>query len=237
MVASPPHTVAVTPERRDVSVWLQHPLGTVTTATFAGGVWVVIVFTTDWMASHQGLYLAAGLAIAPAFAWLWNWPERLTFDGDRFIRARPLRQDQVLPIREISGVEGGYEVKVGPKVYVMGSDPRQTVALWLGSDDHKLMLRRLGRRLEELDMTRVITNEDTRRAVGIPGGGLRDPWTPKRTIEDCPSCGHDWREHAASGVDAAIDGACGECVYELRGKSRRDRASACRCLAASWEDL
>jgi hypothetical protein len=50
----------------------------------------------------------------------------LTFDGDRFTLGRPLREDQVLA-REISGVEGGYRVHVGPRVYVMGGDPWQTI--------------------------------------------------------------------------------------------------------------
>lgn len=212
-------------------------MSTASTAAFAGVVWLIVVYTADWMVAYEGHYLAAGIVIVPCFAWLWSWPERLTFDGDHFIRRRPLRRDQVLAIREITRVEGGYKFHVGPRVYIMGGEHWPTTELVPGPEDHKLMLRRLGRRLVELDMARVIVNEDTRRAVGIPGGGLRDPWTPKRTIPDCPSCGHDWREHPGSGVDAAVDGACGECVYELRKESRRNRASACRRKAGSWEDL
>jgi hypothetical protein len=55
------------------------------------------------------------------------------------------------------------------------------------------------------------------RSVGILGRSRR-----LRFYRDCPSCGHDWREHPGT---PAIDGSeCGECVYELEHGERPEDA-------------
>jgi hypothetical protein len=190
-------------------------------------VWLFALYNTDWMVRHEALSLLAGAVLVPTFAWMWNWPQRLTFDGDRLVRTPLLRPSQVLRVREISAVEGYYRFHVGPKVSIRGADHLQEVELNPGPNDQKLLLRRLGRRLEQLEMTTVIKDEKTRRVVGIPGGGLRDPWAPRQEISDCPECGHDWREHPGSPIDAAAKGRCGECVVELQSRPRRLRGSAC----------
>lgn len=57
-------------DRRDLSAWLEHPVSTASTAAFAGVVWLIVVYTTDWMVGYEGLYLAAGIGIVSGFAWL-----------------------------------------------------------------------------------------------------------------------------------------------------------------------
>lgn len=217
-----------------MSVWLQHPMNTATTAVFVGVVWLFVVYNTDWMMRHEALSLTAGAILVPGFAWVWNWPQRLTFDGDRLVRTPLLRTSRVLPVRDISAVEAFYGYRVGPKVSIRGADQLQEVEVTPGPNDQSLLLRRLGRRLEQLEMTKVITDEKTRRALGIPGGGLRDPWAPQQETSDCPDCGHDWREHPGSPIDAAVKGRCGERVVELQARPRRIRRSACIRQAGSW---
>lgn len=52
--------------------------------------------------------------------------------------------------------------------------------LQLGATDVNLLFERLGPVLVDLGIDRrVIADEKTRRWLGLAGGGLRDPWTPK----------------------------------------------------------
>ncbi|MGO4604476.1 hypothetical protein [Terrabacter sp. 2YAF2] len=123
--------------------------------------------------------------------------------------------------------------KAGVRVAISGT-PRFQVGLAPGPFEEDLLLRRLGRRLEQLDMTRVIADEKTRRVLGIPGGGLRDPWTPPRDHLPCPSCGHPDYEHGGSPVPAAVKGACAECVYSRMGTPRREQREPCKRQFGSW---
>lgn len=218
-----------------MSLWLVRPMSFVTTALVGSVAWLLVLENTDWMASRDGVFGPIGLAGVVALTWTMNWPQRLTFDGDRFVRKAWLRPPIVLPVKDITDIEGYYMPKVGPKVLIRGRDPHLALDLALGPSDEKLLLRRLGRRLEQLKLTKVIADEKTRRALGIPGGGLRDPWRSEREVQDCPTCGHDWREHPGGPVDAAIKGKCAECVYEMRHRPRREQADSCTRLAGSWQ--
>ena len=219
-----------------MSIWLVRPSSFVTTAVVGCVVWLLVLENTDWMARHDAILGPIGLIAVLALTWMMNWPQRLTFDGDRFVRRAWFRPALVLPVRDITAVAGYYMVKVGPKIAIGGRDPRLALDLTPGPAEEKLMLRRLGRRLEQLDMTKVIADEGTRRALGLPDGGLRDPWTPERHVPPCPACGHDWREHPGAPTDASTKGKCAECVYEAKHGPRRERVTICSAKAGSWKD-
>jgi hypothetical protein len=169
----------------------------------------------------------------PVFAFLWSWPTRLTLTDEELVVSRWLRPDKTLPIDEITTVSTGYLPNAGPRVWVTSS-PGHGIEIPPGSFDANLLLRRLGHRIEQLGKERVIAGEKTRRVLGIPGGGLRDPWSPHRDHLPCPDCDHPDYEHSGSPVPAAVKGACAECLYAQKRSGRRDRRDPCRRAYGSW---
>lgn len=160
------------------SVWSSHPANTAFLIVLGWAMWLFLVVNTDWMARSSGVSLAFGAVLVVVVVWVLEGPERLTFDGHVLRRVRPARQDQSLLLGDITIVEFGYKFKVGPRVFITGGTPRLSFEVDPEDRDGQVLLEALGERLEDLDMTKVIADEATRRALGIPGGGMRDPWTP-----------------------------------------------------------
>ncbi len=220
--------------RPSVSLWLTHPVNGLTLLLIGWVAWPYVGANTSGIKDHPGLFFPLGMLAMPVIAFLWARPTRLTLTHEALIVSSPLRQDRTLRIEDITTVSAGYMPKAGPRIWVTGGQPRQDVEIEPGSFEIDLLLRRLGHRLAQLDKTKVIADEKTRRVLGIPGGGLRDPWTPKRDHPPCPICGHPAYEHANSPVPAAVKGACAECVYDRKKTPRRERAEPCRRQFGSW---
>ena len=226
------HTGPV-PTRPKVSLWLTHPLNGLPLLLIGWVAWPFIVLSTDGLKDHSDLFLALGMFGMPLFALLWSWPEKLTLEDDALRISRPMRADQILPVSEITSIEAHYMPRVGPRVGISGR-LNQQLDIPPGSLEAGVLLRRLGRRVEQLDMTRVIATERTRRLLGIPGGGRRDPWTPTQDHPPCPACGDPALEHPGSPVPAAVKGACAECVYYRKTSRHRARPALCTREFGSW---
>lgn len=227
------HTCPVSRTRPNVSFWLTHPLNGLSLVLIGWVAWPLIGASTDGLKDLPGIFFTLGMLAVPIVAFLWAWPTRLTLTEEALTVSRLLRRDETMLIRDIRTISAGYMPKAGPRVWITGP-PRSAVELPPGSFEADLLLRRLGRRLEQLDKTRVIADEKTRRVLGIPGGGLRDPWTPHRDHLPCPNCDHADYEHPGSPVPAAVKGACAECLFAQKRMPRRDRRNPCRRQYGSW---
>lgn len=216
-----------------VSFWLTHPLNGLSLVLIGWVAWPLFGASTDGLKDHPGLFFPLGMLAVPVVAFLWARPTRLTLTGDILTVSSLLRQDETLLITDITSIDAGYLPKAGPRVWITGPS-RRSLEIDPGSFEAALLLRRLGCRLEQLDRTRVIADEKTRRTLGIPGGGLRDPWTPHQDHPPCPRCGHPAFEHADSPVRAAVKGACAECVYARMTSPRRGRRDPCRHRFGTW---
>jgi len=160
------------------SAWLRHPSNTAFVTVLGWTLWAFVLENTPWLARWDAVLIWVGAAAVVAAAWLLEGPERATFDGDELRRVRPWRKDEVLPVTEINDVGLTYVVKVGWRLFVGGAPPRVAFVIDPDARDVRPMLEALGERLEVLGLTKVVADEKTRRALGVPGGGMRDPWTP-----------------------------------------------------------
>lgn len=51
---------------------------------------------------------------------------------------------------------------------------------------------------------------------------------PRRVVELCPGCGHDWDEHSGGGWAEPGQATCGECGYEV---DHGERTAGDECVA------
>ena len=86
-------------------------------------------------------------------------------------------KSQSIPLADLTQVSGYFRNNAGDFIALQSRE--EGFDLQLGTPDVDQLLARLGPLLVELGIDRtVIADEKTRRWLGLPGGGLRDPWQP-----------------------------------------------------------
>lgn len=127
------------------------------------GWWTLVALAVGWVAVAlvgSRLYAAAEYVLSA---------ESLT--------RRSRGRSETIPLGDITSVSGYFEPRVGDFIAIQGK--AGGFNLQLGGEINGL-LEVLGPRLVDLGRDRqVIRDEKARRWLGLPGGGLRDPWTPK----------------------------------------------------------
>ena len=146
---------------------------------YALGVFVFLSGFPLW--ARVGLLLAGWAGIGAVFRVI-SAAAVYTLTTSELSR-RSRGQVETLPLSELKRVEGYYKVRVGPCMAIQG---RQGVGFELNINPGTTPLfHELGRLLVAAGQDRaVIADERTRRALGIAGGGLRDPWQPPSPKDD-----------------------------------------------------
>ena len=81
-----------------------------------------------------------------------------------------------IALTSLTSVHGYHQPRVGDFIAIQ--DGTDGFSLQLGGEGVNALLEVLGQRLLQLGLDRaVIDDEKTRRRLGLPDGGLRDPWT------------------------------------------------------------
>lgn len=141
-----------------------------------GGIMSLVVWGLPVPGWWNVLALAIGwLAVAVVGSRLYA-PTEYVLSADSLTR-HSRRGSETIELSAITSIYGYYEARVGDFIAVQS----RTVGfdLQLGGEIDAL-LEALGARLVELERDReVIGDEKTRRWLGLSGGGLRDPWSPK----------------------------------------------------------
>jgi len=121
--------------------------------------------------------LVPGGLVVGVVAWLLYPPAKYTLTASAIERSCKGRNESI-PLGDLTEVYGYYRNQVGDFIVLKSRDGG--FDLKLGRQDVDQLLERIGPLLVDLGTDRkVIADEKTRRWFGLPGGGLRDPWTPK----------------------------------------------------------
>lgn len=161
-----------------LTVWDPEPgsalgAGLVYAAVFS----VVVLLLPDPVTGWWNLaVLIPGWAVVGAAAWFMYAPAKYTLDESSLVRTCR-RKRETIPLAEITHVSGHYQVHVGDAISVMSRDHGFTFLLRRPGVNE--LLEHLGPLLAQRGIDRrVIAEEKTRRWLGLPDGGRRDPWTP-----------------------------------------------------------
>lgn len=138
-----------------------------------GGIVTLVVVALPLPGWWTAAALVAGwVAVALVGSRLYAAVE-YTLTGDSLTRRRR-GKEETIPLKSITSVYGYYEPRVGDFLSIQSRT--DGFNLQLGGEVDEL-LKSLGPRLVELRRDReVIKDEKARRWLGLPGGGLRDPW-------------------------------------------------------------
>lgn len=171
-------TDGVADDGEEMSVWDPEPGNTLLLGLLGGGVWSGLVLLVDALRGWWSLAaLLPGYAVILALCLFVTVPIQYTLTNTELVSRRRGKVEE-LPLAKITDIAGGYLPDVGPQIYVYGPSGG-FATLNIGSPANTAFLHRLGLRMVDMGRDRaVIEDEKTRRALGLPGGGLRDPWTP-----------------------------------------------------------
>ena len=173
--------LAVTLSRVDnlpLTAWDPEPGSALVAGLIYGAVLsVVVLLLPDPFSGWWNLaLLIPGWVVVAAGAWFMYAPAKYTLSQSSL--ARTCRgKTETIPLVEVIQVFGHYQIHVGDAVTVTSRDRGFTFLLGHPGVDH--LLERLGPLLVQSGIDKgVIADEKTRRWLGLPDGGRRNPWTP-----------------------------------------------------------
>jgi hypothetical protein len=172
------HTRPVT-EELPSTAWDPEPGSAAGTGVIYGAAFTVgVLLLPDPISGWWNLaVLVPGWLVVGVVAWLLYAPAKYTLTASAIERSCRGHNESI-PLGDLTEVYGYYRPQAGDFIVVNSRD--RCFDLKLGGQDVDQLLERIGPLLVVLGTDRkVIADEKTRRWLGLPGGGLRDPWTPK----------------------------------------------------------
>lgn len=169
---------SVVPAPEEITAW-DPPKGAmwVPNAIY-GGAMTALVLALPIPAWWNAAVLVPGWAVVLVVGSRLYAAVQYVLSADSLTR-RSRGKGETMLLTSIASVSGYYEPRVGDFISI--ETRTQGFSLQLGGDGVDDLLAALGPRLVDLGLDRkVIQDEKTRRWLGLPDGGLRDPWRPPR---------------------------------------------------------